>query len=223
VIIKYFLLLHELHQDTYDRPKSWIKTHNGFACPTMGSITLPLQFGPKTLNVSFSIILTIDQFHLRLGSPWLLSMGDVESIMYKCLKFLFDNDIYVLHHSGFNLVTSHGNFSLDYFFPELMEPIKPREDFFLLNNQKFQENCISFLSLKNMTKPPILDETMIKPKDLLEDQHKMENKDSSNSNKKPRDNQVNLATLPKVKQFYKEKEKVVEKHPMAYLVLPSQE
>ena len=53
-----------------------------------------------------------------------------------------------------------------------MEPIKPHEDFFL-KYQKFKLNFIARLSFQNMIEPPILDETMIKPKDVLQDQHKI--------------------------------------------------
>lgn len=56
VITEEFILLHELYQDIHDKPKAWIKTHNGFAFPTMGLITLPLQIGHKILDVTFSII-----------------------------------------------------------------------------------------------------------------------------------------------------------------------
>jgi hypothetical protein len=42
-----FLVVHEIHQETYDKPRSWIKMHNGFSCPTIGTITLPLRIGPK--------------------------------------------------------------------------------------------------------------------------------------------------------------------------------
>jgi hypothetical protein len=166
------LILHELYQDTYEKLKEWIKTHNGFGYPMMGLITLPLQVGTKTLDFLFSIILMTDQFRVRLGYPWLHSMEVVSLTMHKCLKFPFDKDIYVVHHTGFNLVSSHDKFSLDYFW---LEPIKPREDFFFLSYQYFKAKCIASLSLRNMTKPPILDKTMIEPKDISQDQHNIEN------------------------------------------------
>lgn len=56
VIIEEFFVLHDLYQDEYDKENAWIKTHNGFAYPTIGLIVLPLQIGPKTLDVIFSII-----------------------------------------------------------------------------------------------------------------------------------------------------------------------
>jgi hypothetical protein len=58
------------------------------------------------------------------------------------------------------------------------------------------------------TKTIVLDETMIEPKDISQDQPKIET--FPTSYKIPRYNQKNLTTPPKVKQFYKEKEKVVE-------------
>jgi hypothetical protein len=74
VIIEELPILHELYQGTFDRQKAWIKTQNGFACPTLGSIMLPLQVGRKKLDVSFSIIPKMDQFYVKLGYSWLHSM-----------------------------------------------------------------------------------------------------------------------------------------------------
>jgi hypothetical protein len=60
VIMEEFLSLHELYENTYDRPKAWIKKHNGFVCPIMGLINIPLQVGPTKLDFLFSIILALD-------------------------------------------------------------------------------------------------------------------------------------------------------------------
>jgi hypothetical protein len=67
VITKEFQILHEIYQDTYERTKAWIKTHKGFMCPMMGSITLPLQVITKPLDFLFSIILMMDQFCVKLN------------------------------------------------------------------------------------------------------------------------------------------------------------
>jgi hypothetical protein len=148
-------------------------------------------------------------------------MGAIALNLHKCLKFPFENDIYTMHHSGFNPISSHGKFSLDYFWPKPMEPIKPCEDFFLLSYQHFKEKFIMRISIQNMAASPILDETMIEPKDVSKGKHKTKNQDKSSSHKIPRDNQVSLAMPPTVKKFYKEKEKVVEKPPMSSFILLS--
>jgi hypothetical protein len=77
-----------------------------------------------------------------------------------------------------------------------MEPIEPCEELFFLSYKKFKVKFIAILSLQNMTKPTFLYETVIEPKDVLQDQHNIENQDNPTSHKIPRDNQVNLATPP---------------------------
>lgn len=84
-----------------------------------------------------------------------------------------------------------------------MEPIKLCEYPVFLYYQNFKVKCIARISLKNTIKHTILDETLIKPKDVLQDQHETKNQDNTTSNKRPRENQFNHKTLPKVKQVYK--------------------
>jgi hypothetical protein len=80
----------------------------------------------------------LDQFHLKLGCPWLRFMELVPLVSHKCLNFPFDNEIFTTHYSGFNHVSFHRNFSLDFFWLEPKETIKPCEDLFLKSYQKFQ-------------------------------------------------------------------------------------
>jgi hypothetical protein len=88
-----------------------------------------------------------------------------------------------MNHSGFNCVSSHGYFSLDFFWPEPIEPIRPCEDIFFKSYQKFKVNDIVELSITKMPqpmiKPNILDETMIEPKALPS------NQDQPNTNPLP--------------------------------------
>lgn len=114
MIIEEFLLVHELYHDTYDKPKAWIKMNNGFTFPTIGSITLPLKVGLKKIDFSFSIIPTSDQFHVKIGYPWPHSKESILLIVHKCLEFLFDNEIFIVHHSGFNPMSSHGKFFIGF-------------------------------------------------------------------------------------------------------------
>jgi hypothetical protein len=136
--------------------------------------------------------------------------------MHKFLNFPFDKGIYTVHHIFFNPMSSHGNISLDKFSLEPMEPIKLREELIFIS-------CTARIYLWSMIELPILYETMIQPKYFSQDQHKIENQNNKTSHKIPRDNQFNFATPPRVKQFYKEEEKVVDQPPMTSLFLPSQE
>jgi hypothetical protein len=171
VITGKFFILHDLYQETYNKLKTWIKKNKGFSCSMMGSITLTLQVGLKILDVSSSIISMSNRFHVNLGYPSLCSM-DVIPLVHKFLKFPFENNIFTLHHSRFNPFSSHRNFSLLFFWCELMEPIEPHEHLFFLYYQKFKEKCIENISLQNMPELTILDETMIKPKENSQDQPK---------------------------------------------------
>lgn len=143
VIIEELLVLNDLYQDDYDKPKAWINMHNGFSFPTIGLNTLPLQIGPTTLDVTFTIIPQSDQFLLRLVHPWLHSMKIFPSIIHKCLNFSFEKEIFIVHHRGFNSLPSKGNFSLESFWLEPMEPITPQQEFFFIAYQKFNENKIA--------------------------------------------------------------------------------
>jgi hypothetical protein len=94
--------------------------------------------------------------------------------VHKFLNFPFGNEIFIVHHSGFHHVSSGGNFSLDFFFLEPMEPIRPHEDIFFKSYQNFKAKCIENSPHTNMPQPmiecSILDETMIKPKALPSNQ-----------------------------------------------------
>jgi hypothetical protein len=59
---------------------------------------------------------------------------------------------------------------------------------------------------QDIIEPPILDETMTKPKSLPSNQ----DQSIPISYKRPRDNQISPILPPKIKQVYKAKEKVVE-------------
>lgn len=58
-------------------------------------------------------------------------MNIVPSIINKYIKFPFEDEIHAFYHSGFKPLAFHGNFSLDYFLRQPIEPIKPHEDHFL--------------------------------------------------------------------------------------------
>lgn len=136
--------------------------------------------------------------------------GCFVSHVHKCLKFSFGSQIFMVHHSGFNPLSSSRNFSLDLFWPEPMELVKPHEDFFFKSYQKFKAKRIEKLYLINIHESmiasppqPIIDEPMSKPKALPS------NQDNSNiihppiSYKRPRDNNTTPLVSPKIKQFYK--------------------
>lgn len=117
MIIEEFLFVYELYQDNYEKSTTWINTHNDFSFPTIGSINFPLNVGPKQLNVSFYILPSSDQFHVKLGYPWLQSMNFIPLVVHKCLNFPFGNEVITINGSGFSPMSSRGKFSLDLFCP----------------------------------------------------------------------------------------------------------
>lgn len=95
-----------------------------FFCPTIGSITLPVEVGTKCLDITFTIIPISDQFHVKLGHSWLSSMKAIPSTIYKCLKFPHNGIIIMINHSLYQPTMKRGNFTLDYFWPKQLEPLK---------------------------------------------------------------------------------------------------
>jgi hypothetical protein len=170
MITEEFLPMHELYQDIYEKLKAWIKTHKFFSCPKIVLINLPIKVRLIEINFSFTVIPTSNQFHVKLGYPWIHSMNVIPLVVYKCLNFPFVNDIFDVHHSGFYPMSSHQKFSLDLFWPNPIEPIKLYEELFFKSYQNFKVKCIEKLSLRNMPQlmieSPILDENMIEPKYL---------------------------------------------------------
>lgn len=137
VIAEEHLYIQQFYQDTYDKSDVMIKVHDGFICPTIGSIPLPIEVGTKCLDVTFAISPTSDQFRVKLGHPWLNSMKAIASTIHKCLKFPHNGCIMTINHSLCKPFARCGNFTLDCFWPQKPEPLKPREHIVLLSYQKF--------------------------------------------------------------------------------------
>lgn len=154
-------------------------------------------------------------------------MKVIPFVVHKCLNFPFDNEVFTIHHNGFNPLSSTGKFSLDSFWPEPMEPIKPQEDLFFISYQKFKEKKIVELSLWNMSpstsEPTILDEIMLEPKQAPNNQDQPKIETSPSSYKWPRDSETNPIVPPRINQIYKVKEKVVEQPPMVPSIPPLRE
>lgn len=92
-----------------------VKVCDGFSCATIGSITLPIEVGTKCLDVTFSIIPTLDQFRVKLRYPWVSSMKAIPSTVHKYLKFSHNSTIITISHRLYQPTKKDGNFTLDYF------------------------------------------------------------------------------------------------------------
>lgn len=79
VIIQNHFYTQQFNQDTYEKSNVMIVVHDSLICPTIGSITLPIEVGTKCLDVTFAIIPSSEQFCVDLGLPWLNSMKAIPS------------------------------------------------------------------------------------------------------------------------------------------------
>lgn len=103
-----------------------VKVYDGFSCPTIGSITLPVEVGTKCLVVTFVIIPTLDQSRVTWGHPWFSSMKAILSTIHKCLRFPHNCTIITINHNLYQSTTKQENFTLDYFWLKKIEHLKPR-------------------------------------------------------------------------------------------------
>lgn len=123
-----------------------VKVYDGFYFPTIGSITLHVEVGSKCLDVTFSIIPTLNQFCVKLRHPWNSSVNVIPSIIYKCLKFPNNDTIIAINNSIYQPIAKCGHFNLDYFWPKQTEPLKPQSDILFLSYQKWKNEMIMSVS-----------------------------------------------------------------------------
>lgn len=156
-------------------------------------------------------------------------MGLPMATLHECHPF--ENEIFTMHHSGFNPLYSHGNFSLDLFWPQPMDPIKTYEYLFFQSYQKFKAKQIK-ISLTNIPEndktmvvpspPPVMDEIMLETKTLPCNQGKYSTIPLP-IYKRPRENRTIHFVSPKIKQVYKPKEIVVSQPSVVPSVPPLRE
>lgn len=139
IITKEIMLIKFLHKDGYDAPVSFIHIHDRLSVPPLGSIVLSVLVGPKFVNLLFDIILVFKLFRVKLGIPWLVAMNMVPFVMHKCLKFIHEGSMHVIHDTSYRLLVARGSYSLDHPWPAPVGPLPPRTNLLHKTYQNYKK------------------------------------------------------------------------------------
>jgi len=71
-----------------------VKGFDGVPKKCVGIIILPIRVRKKTLKTLFYITDGKPSFNLILGRPWIDDMEGVASMLHRCFKFCFDENVY---------------------------------------------------------------------------------------------------------------------------------
>lgn len=142
VIIKEIMLINFLHKDGYNASASIIHTHNEIFMPPLNSITFSVLVRPKAINLFFDIKLGSKLFKVKLGIPWLVAMNTVPSVIHKCLKFIDEASVHVVHAIGYRPPVACGSYSQDHFWHVPIGLALPRMDLLYQTYQKYKKGHI---------------------------------------------------------------------------------
>ncbi|RVW16584.1 hypothetical protein CK203_069351 [Vitis vinifera] len=71
-----------------ENPGRILSGFNGSSTTSLGDIILPVQAGPVTLNVQFSVVQELSPFNVILGRTWLYYMKVIPSTYHQMVSFL---------------------------------------------------------------------------------------------------------------------------------------
>ena len=71
-----------------ENPRRILSGFNGASTTSLGDIVLPVQAGPVTLNVQFSVVQDLLPFNVILGRTWLYYMKAIPSTYHQMVSFL---------------------------------------------------------------------------------------------------------------------------------------
>ncbi|RVX11836.1 hypothetical protein CK203_009438 [Vitis vinifera] len=71
-----------------ENPGRILSGFNGSSTTSLGDIILPVQAGPVTLNVQFSVVQELSPFNVILGRTWLHYMKAIPSTYHQMVSFL---------------------------------------------------------------------------------------------------------------------------------------
>nr|CAN68426.1 hypothetical protein VITISV_022197 [Vitis vinifera] len=71
-----------------ENPGRILSGFNGSSTTSLGDIVLPVQAGPVTLNVQFSVVQELSPFNVILGRTWLHYMKAIPSTYHQMVSFL---------------------------------------------------------------------------------------------------------------------------------------
>ncbi|WKA08968.1 hypothetical protein VitviT2T_026648 [Vitis vinifera] len=74
-----------------ENPGRILSGFNGSSTTSLGDIVLPVQAGPVTLNVQFSVVQELSPFNVILGRTWLHYMKAIPSTYHQMVSFLIND------------------------------------------------------------------------------------------------------------------------------------
>ncbi|XP_034678338.1 uncharacterized protein LOC117908746 [Vitis riparia] len=74
-----------------ENPGRILSGFNGASTTSLGDIVLPVQAGPVTLNVQFSVVQDLSPFNVILGRTWLHCMKAIPSTYHQMVSFLTED------------------------------------------------------------------------------------------------------------------------------------
>ncbi|XP_034689101.1 uncharacterized protein LOC117916970 [Vitis riparia] len=74
-----------------ENPGRILSGFNGASTISLGDIVLPVQAGPVTLNVQFSVVQDLSPFNIILGRTWLHCMKAIPSTYHQMVSFLTED------------------------------------------------------------------------------------------------------------------------------------
>ena len=74
-----------------ENPGRILSGFNRAATTSLGDIVLPVQVGPVTLNVQFSVVQDLSPFNAILGRTWLHYMKTIPSTYHQMVSFLTED------------------------------------------------------------------------------------------------------------------------------------
>lgn len=67
--------------------RTTIKAYDDEEYPSKGVVTLPVQVGPVTSDITFQVLDRELGYNMLLGHPWIHAMQVVPSNFHQCVKF----------------------------------------------------------------------------------------------------------------------------------------
>ena len=77
---------------TLENPRRLLSKFNGATTTFRGDVVLPIQVGPVTLNVQFSVVKDLSHFYAIMGRAWLHRMKVVPSTYHEMVSYLTENE-----------------------------------------------------------------------------------------------------------------------------------
>ena len=71
-----------------ENPGLILSGFNGASTTSFGDVVLPIQVGPVTLNMQFSVVEDLSPFNAILGRTWLHNMKAIPSMYHQMVSFL---------------------------------------------------------------------------------------------------------------------------------------